>query len=334
MRRTPYTTIPGSGGLAPVPWGDEEVVFVRRQQTIAGPAVCAGIGVHSGAHVRIALTPAPVDTGIVFVRADVKAVDNVIRAHADFVSETRNCTTIRNASGAELATIEHLMSACAGLGVDNLYVEVDGPELPILDGSSAQFVAVLLNAGLKAQHAPQRVIRILEAIEVRMGAKSAALLPAAGFDGLDLDVTIRFADPAIGVQRRQIELSPKSFLSDIADARTFGFMSDVDAMRAAGLGRGASMENTLVVDAGRVVNPEGLRFEDEFVRHKMLDAIGDLAMAGAPICGRFVADQPGHALNARLVRALLDTPEAWRFEYESAPETVRAVQPALIAAVG
>lgn len=296
--------------------------------------MCAGIGVHSGAHVRIALTPAPADTGIVFVRADVKGVDNVIHAHADSVSETRNCTTIRNGAGVELATIEHLMSACAGLGIDNLIVEVDGPELPILDGSSAQFVQVLLNAGLKTQHAPQRVIQILEPIEVRMGAKSAALLRSNGFDGLDLDVTIRFADAAIGVQRRRIELSPKAFLSDIADARTFGFMADVDAMRAAGLGRGASMANTLVVDGGRVVNPEGLRFEDEFVRHKMLDAIGDLAMAGAPICGRFVADQPGHALNARLVRALLDTPEAWRWVYESTAETVRAAAPALIAAAG
>lgn len=296
--------------------------------------MCAGIGVHSGAHVRMVLTPAPVDTGVVFVRSDVRTVDNAIRAHADFVSETRNCTTIRNASGAELATIEHLMSACAGLGVDNLIVEVDGPELPILDGSSAPFVQVLLNAGLKLQHAPQRVIRILEPIEVRMGTKSAALLPSNGFDGLDLDVTIRFADPAIGVQRRTIELTPQSFLSDIADARTFGFMADADAMRAAGLGRGASMDNTLVVDAGRVVNPEGLRFEDEFVRHKMLDAIGDLAMVGAPICGRFVADQPGHALNARLVRALLDTPEAWRWEHETAPETLREATPARVAAAG
>lgn len=305
---------------------------MRLQQTIAGPAMCAGIGVHSGAHVRMALTPAPADTGIVFIRSDVRGVDNVIRAHADNVSDTRNCTAIRNASGVELATVEHLLSACAGLHVDNLIVEVDGPELPILDGSSAPFVQVLLNAGLKQQHAPQRAIRILEPIEVRMGAKSAALLPAEGHDGLDLDVTIRFADPAIGVQRRCVHVTPESFLAEIADARTFGFLADAEAMRAAGLGLGASMANTLVVDAGKVVNPEGLRFDDEFVRHKMLDAIGDLAMAGAPICGRFVADQPGHALNARLVRALLDTPEAWCWEHGEAVETVREVQPALAAA--
>lgn len=296
--------------------------------------MCAGVGVHSGAHVRLALTPAPVDTGIVFVRSDVRGVDNAVRAHADSVSDTRNCTAIRNAAGVELATVEHLMSACAGLGIDNLIVEVDGPELPILDGSSAQFVQVLMNAGVKQQHAPQRVIRILERIEVRMGSKSAALLPAGAFDGLEMDVTIRFADPAIGEQRRQVQLTPESFLNDIADARTFGFLADAEAMRAAGLGLGASMANTLVVDAGRVVNPEGLRFDDEFVRHKMLDAVGDLAMAGAPICGRFVADQPGHALNARLVRALLDTPEAWCWEYQTEAETVREHAPALIAAAG
>jgi UDP-3-O-[3-hydroxymyristoyl] N-acetylglucosamine deacetylase len=294
--------------------------------------MCAGVGVHSGSHVRMVLSPAPVDTGIVFVRTDVRGVvDNAIRAHADSVAETRNATTISNKAGVEIATVEHLMSACMGLGVDNLIVEVDGPEVPILDGSSAPFVQVLTNAGLKQQHAAQRVIRILEPIEVRMGAKSAALLPAADFDGLDLDVTIRFADQAIGVQRRSVHLTPQTFLTEIADARTFGFLADVETMRAAGLGLGASMDNAVVVDAGRVVNPEGLRFDDEFVRHKLLDAIGDLALAGAPICGRFVADQPGHALNALLVRALLDTPEAWRWEHETA-DSERETAPARIAA--
>ncbi len=295
--------------------------------------MCAGVGVHSGAHVRMALTPAPVDTGILFVRTDVKGADNIIGAHADSVSETRNCTTLANKAGVEIATVEHLLSACAGLGVDNLIVEVDGPEVPILDGSSAPFVRTLMNARVKPQHAAQRFIRIVEPVEVRMGAKSAALLPAEDFDGLDLDVTIRFADAAIGVQNRRVQLTPESFLTEIADARTFGFLSDVEILRAAGLGRGASMDNTLVVDSGRVVNPEGLRFDDEFVRHKLLDAVGDLAMAGAPICGRFVADQPGHALNARLVRALLDTPEAWRWESDL-PERSHETIPALSAALG
>ncbi len=294
--------------------------------------MCAGVGVHSGTHVRLALTPAPIDTGIVFIRSDLKSGDNVIRGHASSVFDTRNCTTLRNFSGAEIGTVEHLMSACTGLGIDNLIVEADGAELPILDGSSAPFVQLLNNAGLKAQSAIQSVIRIVEPIEVRMGAKSAALMPALDFEGLHLDVTIRFADPAIGVQRRHVDLTPQSFLGEIADARTFGFLSDVDKMRAAGLGRGASMANTLVVDAGKVVNPEGLRFDDEFVRHKLLDAVGDLALAGAPICGRFVADQPGHALNARLVRALLDTPEAWRWETETGRTIETGVRPALVAA--
>ncbi|GAM98472.1 UDP-3-O-[3-hydroxymyristoyl] N-acetylglucosamine deacetylase [alpha proteobacterium U9-1i] len=267
---------------------------------------------------RLVLLPAPVNSGIVFVRTDVRDADNVIAAHADSVGATKNATTIGNASGVEIATVEHLLSACMGLGIDNLLVEVDGAELPILDGSSAPFVQVLTNAGLREQSVRQRVIRIIEPIEVRMGAKSAALLPSNGFDGLDLDVTIRFADPAIGVQRRRVELTPDSFLNDIADARTFGFLADAEKLRAAGLAGGASMDNTIIVDGARVVNPEGLRFDDEFVRHKLLDAIGDLALAGAPICGRFVADQPGHALNARLVRALLDTPEAWRWEGEDA----------------
>jgi UDP-3-O-[3-hydroxymyristoyl] N-acetylglucosamine deacetylase len=294
--------------------------------------MCAGVGVHSGAHVRLALTPAPIDTGIVFVRSDLRGGDNVIRGHADSVGDTRNCTTLRNAAGAEMGTVEHLMSACAGLGIDNLVVEADGPELPILDGSSAPFVQLLNNAGVKVQTATQRMIRIVEPVEVRMGAKSAALLPAVDFDGLHLDVTIRFADPAIGVQRRHVDLTPQSFLGEIADARTFGFLSDVETMRAAGLGRGASMANTLVVDAGKVVNPEGLRFDDEFVRHKLLDAVGDLALAGAPICGRFVADQPGHALNARLVRALLDTPEAWRWDADTSRSVDQGAAPALVAA--
>jgi UDP-3-O-[3-hydroxymyristoyl] N-acetylglucosamine deacetylase len=281
----------------------------------------------------MALQPAPVDTGIVFIRTDVRGVDNAVRAHADAVSDTRNCTTVGNKAGVEIATVEHLLSACAGLGVDNLSVEIDGPEVPILDGSSAPFVQTLRNAGLKAQHAPQRMIRVLEPVQVRMGAKSAALLPADGFEGLDLDVTIRFADPAIGVQRRRVQLTPETFLTEVADARTFGFLADAEIMRAAGLGRGASMANTLVVDGGRVVNPEGLRFDDEFVRHKLLDAIGDLAMAGAPVYGRFVADQPGHALNARLVRALLDTPEAWCWE-NGVGETVREAEPAMTALAG
>jgi len=285
--------------------------------------MCAGVGVHSGAHARVVLSPAPADSGVVFVRTDVRDRDNRIRALAENTASTQLGTSLRNSEGVEIATVEHLLAACAGLGVDNLVVEVDGPEMPILDGSSAPFVRVLMNAGLRQQGAPQRLIRILAPIEVTAGTKRVALLPAADQDDLALDVTIRFADPAIGVQRRKAMLTPEIFLTEIADARTFGFMADVEALHAMGRGRGASLENTVVVEAGRVVNPEGLRFEDEFVRHKLLDAVGDLALAGAPIAGRFVADQPGHALNAQLVRALMAAPEAWR--WDNGEDDLRAV---------
>jgi len=295
---------------------------LERQTTIAGPALCAGVGVHTGAHVRAALKPAPADSGIVFVRTDLTG-DNAIRAHADNVSTMRLGTTLSNGRGAEIATVEHLMAACAGLGIDNLLVEIDGPEAPILDGSAAPFASLLLQAGLKTQNAVRRHIEVLRPVEVRMGAKYARLEPAAQ---AELDVTIRFSAGPIGVQRRLLELSPENFIAEIAEARTFGFLADVDRLRAAGLGRGASLENTVVLDAGRVINEEGLRFADEFVRHKVLDAIGDLALAGAPIRGRYVADQPGHELNVRLVQALLADRAAWCWA-EGAPE------PALAAAV-
>ncbi|MGE0828145.1 MAG: UDP-3-O-acyl-N-acetylglucosamine deacetylase [Hyphomonadaceae bacterium] len=294
------------------------------QRTIAQPAMCAGIGVHTGAHVRLAISPAPADTGIVFVRGDLTG-DNRIEAIAAHVASTHLGTTLRNPAGAEIATVEHFLAACVGLEIDNLIVEIDGPELPILDGSAAPFVRLLDSAGERTLNAPRRVIRIVEPIEVFNGAKRAALLPDCEAEGLALDVTIRFGDDAIGVQRKRTQLSRKTFLSDIADARTFGFLADVDQLRAAGRGLGASLANAVVLDQGRVLNPEGLRFEDEFVRHKMLDAIGDLALAGGVIAGRYEADQPGHALNAQLIRALAAAPHAWRWESLAAPDLQAAV---------
>lgn len=286
---------------------------VARQATLAATAVCVGVGVHSGATARLVARPAPAGTGIVFVRTDVTRADNRVFAHADFVASTTLGTTLRNASGVEVATVEHFLAACAGLELDNVVVELDGPEVPILDGSSAPFVAALLAAGVQELASSRRRLRVLQRVEVRDGFKTAALEPVEGED-FSLAVTIRFADPAIGVQTRDMTLNRASFLSDIAEARTFGFAADVSRLRAAGLGRGASLDNTVAIEDGRVLNPEGLRFEDEFVRHKILDAIGDLALAGAPFIGRFVADQPGHALNGRLVRALLDQPQAWAWE--------------------
>ncbi|MGE3581022.1 MAG: UDP-3-O-acyl-N-acetylglucosamine deacetylase [Hyphomonadaceae bacterium] len=294
---------------------------MRLQTTIAGPAMCAGIGVHSGAHARLVVKPAEAGTGIVFVRTDI-AENNRIKAAAENVAATLLGTTLRNEAGVEIATVEHFLAACAGLEIDNLIVEIDGPELPILDGSAAPFVQILENAGQRVLGAHRRVIRIVERVAVKDGAKEAALEPDFDAEELALDVTIRFQDAAIGTQRRTAKLTRESFLADIADARTFGFAKDVDAMRAAGRGLGASMDNAVVVEEGRVLNPEGLRFEDEFVRHKMLDAVGDLALAGAPIAGRYVADQPGHAMNAKLLAALMAAPHAWR--WESLDQPVRA----------
>jgi UDP-3-O-[3-hydroxymyristoyl] N-acetylglucosamine deacetylase len=300
---------------------------MRFQQTIQRAVTCQGIGVHTGAAARLHISSAPAHTGVVFVRTDFSG-DGRIPARVEFVTTTNLGTTLRNAAGAEVATVEHLLAACSGLGVDNLHVAVDGPEMPILDGSSALFGELLLGAGIKQQAAPRRAIRIRERIAVSSGAKTAALEPSAE---AEFDVTIRFDDPAIGVQRRAFALGPEAFMEEIAEARTFGFLADVDRLHAAGRGRGASLENTLVIDGGRVINPEGLRHRDEFVRHKILDAIGDLALAGAPIIGRYVADQPGHALNAQLVRALMTAPHAWTWEVESARETA---SPALRVAAG
>jgi UDP-3-O-[3-hydroxymyristoyl] N-acetylglucosamine deacetylase len=294
---------------------------MRSQQTIQHAAACQGVGIHSAAAVRLHVSPAPANSGVVFVRSDVQGADGRIPAHIDFVTATNLGTTLRNAAGAEVATVEHLLAACAGLGVDNLLVAVDGPEMPILDGSALMFAEMLLGAGLKQQASPRRAIRMRERVAVTAGTKSAALEPAAG---AEFDVTIRYDDAAIGLQRRIFALSPETFMEEIAEARTYGFLADVDRLHAAGRGRGASLENTLVIDDGRVINPEGVRYRDEFVRHKILDAIGDLSLAGAPIIGRYVADQPGHALNAQLVRALLAAPHAWTWDVESDRETAPA----------
>ena len=303
-----------------------------RQHTLQAAALCEGIGVHKGAIARMRLAPAPVNSGITFVRSDFDGADARIPASIEWLSAVDLGTSLRNASGAEVATVEHLLAACAGLGVDNLHVEIDGPELPILDGSSAPFVEVLMRAGLKAQPAPRQRIRILETVEVVAGTKSASLSPLRPGEAPSMDVTIRFADPAIGVQRRVFTPSRETFLSEIANARTFGFMADVEKMHAAGLGRGASLENAIVVDQGRVINPEGLRHDDEFVRHKILDALGDLSLAGGPILGRYVADQPGHALNTALVRRLMDCPHAWA--WEGAERVSDAAEIVAVAAAG
>ena len=284
------------------------------QHTLAASVGCEGVGLHSGSPVRLTLRPAPADTGVVFVRTDVAGRDGRIPVTPRAVVETRLHTEIANAQGVRVLTIEHLMAAFAGLGVDNVVVELDGPELPIMDGSAEPFVELIDLAGLCAQGAPRRVIEIVRPIVVADGDKRAALLPAlpGALAGLHLDVEIDFASAVIGRQRLSTPLTAQSFRRDLAPARTFGFAQDGEALQAGGLARGGGLQNAVVVDGGRVLNPHGLRFADEFVRHKALDLVGDLYVLGLPISGRVEAVRPGHALNNALARALATHPAAWR----------------------
>ncbi|ODT88544.1 MAG: UDP-3-O-[3-hydroxymyristoyl] N-acetylglucosamine deacetylase [Phenylobacterium sp. SCN 70-31] len=279
------------------------------QHTLRSPALFAGIGVHTGAYVRVSVRPAAPDAGVVFVRTDVRDADNRVPVSGEAVCRTQLGTVITNAAGVTVSTIEHLMAAFAMLGVDNAVVELDGPEMPIMDGSSAPFVRVLDRAGLRPQETPRRFIEILETVEVVDGDKRAALKPA---DGFEVAFEIRFGSAAIGRQAIDMPMDEAAFRAELADCRTFGFAHEVEALRAMGLARGGSMDNCIVVDGDRVLNPEGLRRPDEFVRHKALDAIGDLYVLGGPILGRFEGELAGHALNNALVRALLARPDAWR----------------------
>ncbi len=279
------------------------------QHTVRSPALFAGIGVHTGAYTRVSVRPAATGSGIVFVRTDVRDRDNQVRATGEAVCKTQLGTVIGNDAGVTVSTIEHLMAAFAMLGVDNAIVEVDGPEMPIMDGSSAPFIRILDRAGLRQQEAPRRYIEILETVEVIEGDKRAALKPA---DGFEVAFEISFPTAAIGRQAIDLPMDEHAFRTELADCRTFGFLREVEALRAMGLARGGSMENCVVIDGDRVLNPEGLRRPDEFVRHKALDAIGDLYVLGAPILGRFEGELAGHGLNNALVRALLACPEAWR----------------------
>ena len=284
------------------------------QHTLAASVGCDGVGLHNGMPVRLTLRPAPADMGVVFVRTDLPASRNRIAVNPRAVVETRLHTEIGNAAGVRVLTIEHLMAAFAGLGVDNVVVELDGPELPIMDGSSEPFVELIDLAGLCAQGAPRRWIEIVRPIGVVDGDKRAALSPAGPGApmGLHLDVEIDFASAAIGRQRLSTPLTGWSFRRDLAPARTFGFVQDVEALQAGGLARGGGLQNAVVVDGARVLNPHGLRFADEFVRHKALDLVGDLYVLGLPIHGRVEAVRPGHALNNALARALASHPAAWR----------------------
>ena len=276
------------------------------QNTLHTAATFTGLGLHGGTEVRMVVKPAAADHGIVFLRTDL---NERIPARWDAVVPSRLCTLVANANGASVSTIEHVMAALAGCAVQNALIEIDGPEVPILDGSAAPFVAGFLHAGIVALDAPARAIRVLKPVEVREGEALARLEPS---DMLEIDFRIDFAEAAIGKQEKVLNLANGAFVRELSDSRTFCRQSDVDAMRANGLALGGTLENAVVFEGDRVLSPGGLRHEDEPVRHKMLDAVGDLSLAGAPILGRYTGIRAGHAMTNRLLRALFADASAYR----------------------
>jgi UDP-3-O-[3-hydroxymyristoyl] N-acetylglucosamine deacetylase len=289
------------------------------QKTLRSPIGCVGVGLHTGLKVALTLNPAPADSGIRFRRHDLAGAE-LIPATWDRVSDTTMCTTLKaDAGDGKIATIEHIMAALAACEIDNALVELSGPEVPIMDGSARPFVFLIECAGVVEQAAPRRWIEIVKPVEVTGHERMARLEPA---DGFELDCKIRFDHPVIDSQSLRLPFVPESFKSEIAPARTFGFAERVEELWASGLALGGSLKNAVVVSHDRVLNEEGLRFPDEFVRHKLLDSLGDLYLAGAPIRGRFVGRCAGHGLHNKLLRALFEDQSAWRFASESeAPAT-------------
>ena len=281
-----------------------------KQRTLKSLVRTTGVGLHSGAKVSLTLRPAQPDTGIVFRRVDLDPpVD--LKADAFAVGDTRMASCL-DRDGVKLSTVEHLMSALSGLGIDNLYVDVDAAELPIMDGSAGPFVFLLMSAGIEEQNAPKKFIRVKKTVEVKDGDKWARLEP---YDGFRLSFSIVFNHPAVDrtASTVSVDFGDNSYLREVARARTFGFTQDVEALRDQGLALGGSLENAIVMDEYRVLNADGLRYADEFVKHKVLDAIGDLYLVGHPLLAAFTAHKSGHALNNRLLRALLAETAAWEY---------------------
>ncbi len=302
---------------------------MAQQRTLKNVIRATGVGLHSGEKVYMTLRPAPVNTGVVFRRVDLEPVVE-FSARAELVTETTLCTGL-SCDGAKVQTVEHLMSALAGLGVDNVYVELSSAELPIMDGSAGPFVFLLQSAGIVEQDAAKRFIRITRPIEVTEGDKVARFEP---HDGFKLGFTVKFDHPMIPASqsRAEVEFSTGAYIKEVARARTFGFMRDLEYMRERNLGLGGSMDNAIVLDEFRVLNEDGLRYSNEFVRHKILDAIGDLYLAGHPILGAYEGYKSGHALNNKLVRALLEQTDAWEevtFESAGVDSPLHYGQPAV-----
>lgn len=294
------------------------------QRTLKNSVQATGVGLHTGERVNLTLSPAPVNSGIVFRRVDVVPAV-VIRAEAHSVQDTRLSTCLE-INGTRIATIEHLMSAFAGLGIDNAFVDLTSAEVPIMDGSAGTFIFLLQSAGIIEQSAPKKFIRIKKTIEIQDGDKWVRFEP---FNGYKLNFTINFSHPVFASTKQHvtIDLGEHSYIKEVSRARTFGFMHDVENMRAQGLALGGNLDNAIVMDEYRVINPDGLRFEDEFVKHKILDAIGDLYLLGHPLIGAFSGYKSGHALNNALLRTLLADEQAWEFvtfnKTEEAPAFLR-----------
>jgi UDP-3-O-[3-hydroxymyristoyl] N-acetylglucosamine deacetylase len=281
-----------------------------RQTTLRSQATVTGVGVHSGTPVNLTIGPASLDAGLVFVRTGLDGCDREVKADAGSVIATELATVLGDRDGALVSTAEHVLAALRGMGVDNATIEVDGPEVPIMDGSAAAFVAAIEQAGIISQSAPRRFIQVLKPVQVAMGASLGELRPNAS--GFRVEVEINFASPVIGHQVYNFDLSPERFRREIARARTFGFMSDVARLWSAGFALGSSFENSLVFDQERLLNPEGLRYSDECARHKVLDALGDLALAGLPLLATYRSVRGGHKLNHAVLTALLADRTAWR----------------------
>ncbi len=281
------------------------------QNTLAHNISFTGVGLHSGTPARIEVQPAPANFGVQFQRIDLGVDAGMIPARWDHVEQTALCTRLVGPSGQTVSTIEHIMAALAGCGVHNAKILIDGPEVPIMDGSAAPFVGEILRTGLRTQQVALKVIRVLAPVRVETQSGWAALAPSAT---PEMTFHIDFADAAIGQQNRAMSLSNGAFVRELCDARTFCRSADVDAMRAQGLALGGSLENAVVVDGDQILSPGGLRHRDEAVRHKMLDALGDLALAGAPILGRYDGFKSGHSMTNELLRRLFATPGAWAIE--------------------
>jgi UDP-3-O-[3-hydroxymyristoyl] N-acetylglucosamine deacetylase len=303
-----------------------------RQSTLRKRATLSGIGVHSGREVSVTIHPAEAGSGVTFVRTNVEdGHDREIPANYRHVNATDLCTTV-GVPGATVATIEHLMAALSALDIDNATVEIDGPEVPVMDGSAGPFIAAVDAVGVEKLDAPLRYIKVLKPVRVEMGEAFAEFTP---HNGRRIEVEIDFANPLVGRQQFSADIESQSFRRDIARARTFGFLSEVEQLWARGFALGASLDNAVVIGDDRVINPEGLRYADEFVRHKVLDAVGDLALAGAPILGRYRSYRGGHKLNFKALQALIADESAWTWvEMPLRRETGRAEAPAPVVAYG